>query len=154
MKKATIFTVNINICSKSPCMDNIRKCGTTCGHVNTLIGGFILVLQGFLTMIAQAQSARGLEVVGGMSFLSFTGIFWLNGLIMFLLGVLVLFLVWGWLQEQLKTGPWIKDITLLAVVMIIIGFITGGAGGMFVFSGGILSLVGQTRTTQTSTSTV
>jgi len=132
-------------------MDNIRKCGTTCGYVNTLIGGFILVIQGFLTMIAQAQSARGLEVVGGMSFLAFTGLFWLNGLIMFILGILVLFLVWKWLQKTLKTGPWIKDITLLAVLMIIIGFITGGPGGLFVFSGGILSLIGQTKVTQTST---
>jgi hypothetical protein len=132
-------------------MDNIRKCGTTCGHVNTLIGGFILVLQGFLTIIAQAPSARDLEVVGGMSFLAFTGIFWLNGLITFLLGILVLFLVWDWLQKNLKTGPWIKDETLVAVFMIIIGFITGGPGGLFVFSGGILSLIGQTKATSTST---
>ena len=132
-------------------MNRIRNCGSTCGGVNTLIGGFILVFQGLLTMIAQAQSARGLEVVGGMSFLSFTGLFWLNGLIMLILGLLVLFLVWEWLQKKTKTGPWIKDIALLAVMIIIIGFITGGAGGLFVLSGGILSLVGQTKTTPTST---
>ncbi len=132
-------------------MDNIRKCGTTCGHVNSLIGGFMLVFQGFLTMIAQAQSARGLEVVGGMSFLAFTGIFWLNGLIMLLLGVLVLFLIWDWLQKTLKTGPWIKDESIVAIILVVIGFITGGPGGLFVFSGGLLTLVGQTRTTQSNT---
>ncbi len=131
-------------------MSSIRSCGITCGKINTLTGGFILVLQGLLTMIAQAISARGLVVVGGMSFLSFTGIYWLNGLIMFLLGILVLFLVWDWLQMKAKTGPWIKDITLLAVIMIIIGFVTGGPGGLFVFSGGILSLVGQTKSTAVS----
>lgn len=132
-------------------MNDIRNSGLACGKINTLTGGFILVIQGLLTIIAEAKSARGLEVVGGMSFLSFTGIFWLNGLIMFLLGILVLFLIWDWLQKKVKTGPWIKDIALLAVIMIIIGFITGGVGGLFVFSGGILSLVGQTKTTQTST---
>ncbi|MHA1218097.1 MAG: hypothetical protein ACTSO5_05360 [Candidatus Heimdallarchaeaceae archaeon] len=113
--------------------------------------GFILVIQGLLTIIAEAKSARGLEVVGGMSFLSFTGIFWLNGLIMFLLGILVLFLTWDWLQKKIKTGPWIKDNAALAVIMILVGFISGGAGELFVLSGGILSLVGQTKTTQTST---
>jgi len=128
-------------------MENLRNCGIHCGKVNTLIGGFILVIQGLLTIISEVQSARGLEVVGGMSFLSFTGIRWLNGLIMFLLGILVLFLVWDWLQKTVKTDPWIKEITLLAVLMIIIGFVTGGPGGLFVLSGGILSLIGQTKTT-------
>lgn len=128
-------------------MKNIRNCGLTCGYVNSLIGGFFLVIQGLLTIIAEAKAARGLEVVGGMSFLSFTGIFWLNGLIMLLLGVLVLFLIWDWLQKKAKTGPWIKDITVIAVILIVVGFITGGAGGLFVLSGGILSLVGQTKPT-------
>ncbi|MCE7740397.1 MAG: hypothetical protein KAU62_10065 [Candidatus Heimdallarchaeota archaeon] len=132
-------------------MINERTCGLTCGRINSLTGGFILVIQGLLTIIAEAKAARGLEVVGGMSFLSFTGIYWLNGLIMFLLGILVLFLVWDWLQKKMKTGPWIKDITIIAVMLIIIGFITGGAGGLFILSGGIWSLVGQTKTTQTST---
>ncbi len=132
-------------------MINERTCGLTCGRINSLTGGFILVIQGLLTIIAEAKAARGLEVVGGMSFLSFTGIYWLNGLIMFLLGILVLFLVWDWLQKKMKTGPWIKDITIIAVILIIIGFITGGAGGLFILSGGIWSLVGQTKTTQTST---
>ena len=130
-------------------MKNVRACGITCGRINTLTGGFILVIQGLLTIIAEAKAARGLEVVGGMSFLSFTGIFWLNGLIMFLLGILVLFLIWDWLQKKMKTGPWIKDITILAVIMILVGFISGGVGGLFVLSGGILSLVGQTKPTAT-----
>lgn len=109
-----------------------------------MIGGFILVIQGILTMIG--QGVRELRVVGSVSFLAFSDIFWLNGLIMLILGVLVLFLVWDWLQKQVKTGPWIKDIVWLAIVLIVIGFITGGTGGIFVLVGGILYLVGQTKT--------
>ncbi len=125
-------------------MSNIKICGSTCGYINTLIGGFILVIQGILTMIG--QGVRELRVVGSVSFLAFSDIFWLNGLIMLILGVLVLFLVWDWLQKQVKTGPWIKDIVWLAIVLIVIGFITGGTGGIFVLVGGILYLVGQTKT--------
>ena len=129
-------------------MSKIKLCGTTCGYINTLIGGFILVIQGILTIISEAANA--LDVVGGMSFLAFTGIKWLNGLIMLLFGVLVLFLIWEWLQKKTKTRPLIKDTVWLAVVLIIIGFITGGTGGIFVLVGGILSLVGQTRTSSIS----
>ncbi|MHA1347304.1 MAG: hypothetical protein ACTSYH_12250 [Candidatus Heimdallarchaeaceae archaeon] len=125
-------------------MSNIRICGSTCGYINTLIGGFILVIQGILTIIA--EGARALEVVGSVSFLSFTGVLWLNGLITLILGILVLFLVWDWLQKQTRTGPWIKDPVWLAIVLIVIGFITGGTGGVFVFVGGILYIVGQTKT--------
>lgn len=129
-------------------MSNIKICGTTCGYINSLIGGFILVIQGILTIISEAANA--LDVVGGMSFLAFTGIKWLNGLIMLLLGILVLFLIWEWLQKKTKTGPLIKDTIWLAVVLIIIGFITGGTGGIFVLVGGILSLIGQTKTSTIS----
>lgn len=129
-------------------MSNIKICGTTCGYINSLIGGFILVIQGILTIISEAANA--LDVVGGMSFLAFTGIKWLNGLIMLLLGVFVLFLIWEWLQKKTKTGPLIKDTVWLAVVLIIIGFITGGTGGIFVLVGGILSLIGQTKTSTIS----
>ncbi len=130
-------------------MSNIKICGSTCGYINTLIGGFNLVIQGILTMIGQVVNA--LRDVSSVSFLSFTGIFWLNGLIMLILGLLVLFLVWDWLQKQTRTGPWIKDVVWLAIVLIVIGFITGGTGGIFVFVGGILYLVGQTKTqTQTA----
>jgi len=125
-------------------MSNIKICGSTCGYINTLIGGFILVIQGILTMIAQA--VKELRVVGNVSFLAFTKLYWLNGLIMLILGLLVLFLVWDWLQKQTRTGPWIKDVVWLAIVLIVIGFITGGTGGIFVFVGGILYLVGQTKT--------
>ena len=97
-------------------MLDIRTCGLTCGKINSLTGGFILVIQGILTIISEARAARGLDVVGGMSFLSFTGINWLNGLIMFLSGVLVLFLIWEWLQKKTKTGPWIKDIKVLILL--------------------------------------
>lgn len=125
-------------------MSNVRIYGSACGYINSLIGGFILVFQGILTMLAEATSA--LDVVGGMSFLAFTGIRWLNGLIMLILGVLVLLLVWDWLQRKLNTGPWLRDMVWLAIVLILIGFITGGTGGIFVLVGGILYLVGQTKT--------
>ncbi len=134
-------------------MSNIKICGSTCGYINSLIGGFILVVQGILLIIGQVVNA--LRTVGSISFLAFTSIYWLNGLITLLLGILVLFLIWDWLQKKVKTGPWIKDSVWLAVVLIVIGVITGGTGGIFVFVGGILTLVGQTKTqTQTQTQTV
>jgi hypothetical protein len=132
-------------------MSNIKICGSTCGYINSLIGGFILVVQGILLIIGQGVNA--LRDVGSVSFLAFTGIFWLNGLITLLLGILVLFLIWDWLQKKARTGPWIKDVVWLSVVLIVVGVITGGTGGIFVFVGGILSLVGQTKT-QTQTQTV
>jgi len=132
---------------------NIEKCGTSCGYINSLIGGFILIIQGFLTIIATAEGAKELRVVGGMSFLVFSEIYWLNGLIMLLLGVLVLLLIWKWLQNILKINPLIKDTVWVNVVFILIGFITGGAGGLFVLSGGILYFVGQAKATTTTTTT-
>ena len=39
----------------------------------------------------------------------------------------------------------------VALILVIIGFITGGPGGLFVFSGGLLTLIGQTKATQSST---
>ena len=132
-------------------MSNIKICGSTCGYINTLIGGFILVIQGILLIIGQCVNA--LRDVGDISFLAFTSLFWLNGLITLLLGILVLFLIWEWLQKKARTGPWIKDTVWLSVILIVIGVITGGTGGIFVFVGGILYLVGQTKT-QTKTQTV
>ena len=61
---------------------------------------------------------------------------------MLILGILVLFLVWDWLRKQTRTGPWIKDTAWLAIVLIVIGFITGGTSGIFVFVGSVLNLVG------------
>lgn len=132
-------------------MSNIKICGSTCGYINSLIGGFILVVQGILLIIAEGVPA--LKAVGSVSFLAFTTMEWLNGLITLLLGILVLFLIWDWLQKKARTGPWIKDVVWLSVVLIVVGVITGGTGGIFVFVGGILSLVGQTKT-QTQTQTV
>ena len=132
-------------------MSNIKICGSTYGYIISLIGGFILVVQGILLIIS--QSVNALRDVGSISFLAFTSIFWLNGLITLLLGILVLFLIWDWLQKKVRTGPLIKDTVWLSVVLIVIGVITGGTGGVFVFVGGILSLVGQTKT-QTQTQTV
>ena len=134
-------------------MSNIKICGSTCGYINSLIGGFMLVVQGILLIIGEGVNA--LRVVGKISFLAFTDMFWLNGLITLILGILVLFLIWDWLQKKTRTGHWIKDTVWLAVVLIVVGVITGGTGGIFVFVGGILSLVGQTKTqTQTQTQTV
>ena len=126
-------------------MSNVKVCGSTCGYINALIGGFILIIQGILTMIAEAPAASSLSIVGGVSFLSFTGLLWLNGLIMLLLGILVLFLVWPWLQQQSRTGPWIKDQTWIGILLIILGFVAGGTGGIFALVAGILYIIGQLK---------
>ena len=53
----------------------------------------------------------------------------------------MLFLVWDWLRKQTRTGPWINDTVWLAIVLIVIGFITSGTSGIFVFVGSVLNLV-------------
>ena len=109
------------------------------GYWNALIGAFILVIQGILMFFAELVD--GLKYVGGLSFFTFAEILWLNGLISLLFGILVLFLIWEWLQQQIKTGPWIKDKMWLGVVLLLIGLITGGSGGILVLVGGIFYLV-------------
>jgi hypothetical protein len=113
------------------------------GYWNALIGAFILVVQGILMFFAYL--ADGLKYVGGMSFFTFADIFWLNGLLSLLLGILVLFLIWEWLQRQVKTGPWLKNKMWLGIVLLLIGLITGGAGGILVLVGGVYYLLSITK---------
>jgi len=107
------------------------------GYIDSLIGGFLLVIQGILTIASDISG-----IVGELSFLSFSGIRWLNGLIMIVLGFLVLLLVWSWLQLQLKMGTPIRNRILLGIILIVLGLIAGGAGGILVLVGGILFLIG------------
>jgi hypothetical protein len=109
------------------------------GYWTSLIGAFILVVQGILMFFSYLAS--GLLFIGGMSFFTFANIAWLNGLLSLLLGILVLFLIWEWLQQQVKTGPWIKDKMWLGIVLLLIGLITGGSGGVLVLVGGVYYLL-------------
>jgi hypothetical protein len=107
------------------------------GYIDSLIGGFLLVIQGILTIVSDISG-----IVGELSFLSFSGIRWLNGLIMIVLGFLVLFLVWSWLQLRLRVGTPIKNRIILGIILIVLGLISGGTGGILVLIGGILFLIG------------
>ncbi|MCE7741417.1 MAG: hypothetical protein GOP50_03075, partial [Candidatus Heimdallarchaeota archaeon] len=86
------------------------------GYIDSLIGGFLLVIQGILTIASDISS-----IVGELSFLSFTNIRWLNGLIMIVLGLLVLILVWSWLQLRLRMGTPLRNRILLGIVLIVLG---------------------------------
>ncbi len=107
------------------------------GYIDSLIGGFLLIIQGILTIASDVSG-----IIGELSFLSFSGIRWLNGLIMIVLGFLVLLLVWSWLQLQLKIGTPIKNRVLLGIILIVLGLVAGGSGGILVLIGGILFLIG------------
>ncbi len=107
------------------------------GYIDSLIGGFLLVIQGILTIASDISG-----IVGELSLLTFTGIRWLNGLIMIVLGFLVLLLVWSWLQLQLKMGTPIRNRIILGIVLLVLGLIAGGSGGILVLVGGILFLIG------------
>ena len=109
------------------------------GYWTALIGGFVLVVQGILMFFSYL--ADGLKYIGGMSFFTLAEKPWLNGLLSLLLGILVLFLIWKWLQVQIKTGPWIKDRMWLGVIFLVIGLITGGSGGVLVLVGGVYYLL-------------
>ena len=111
------------------------------GYWTTLIGAFILIVQGILMFFSLIAGAEGLDVIGGMSFFTIFTDAWVNGLLSLVLGILVLFLIWKWLQVQIKTGPWIKDPMWLGIVFLLIGLITGGSGGVLVFVGGIYYLL-------------
>ena len=111
------------------------------GYWTALIGGFVLVVQGILMFFSYLASATMANSIGGLSFFTFASIAWLNGLLALLLGILVLFLIWKWLQVQIKTGPWIKDPMWLGIVLLLIGLITGGAGGVLVLVGGVYYLL-------------
>jgi len=105
------------------------------GYWNALIGGFLLLLSGFLTFFAYL--APGLFFLSSASFFTFAGTPWLTGLIQMLLGFLVLFLIWEWLQDKLKTGPLVKDVMWIGIILLVIGLITGGLGGILVLVGAI-----------------
>ncbi|NHJ33735.1 MAG: hypothetical protein FK732_12815 [Asgard group archaeon] len=109
------------------------------GYWTALIGGFVLVVQGILMFFSYL--AGGLLFIGGMSFFTAANLPWLNGLLSLLFGILVLFLIWKWLQIQIKSGPWIKDPMWLGIVLILIGLITGGSGGVLVLVGGVYYLL-------------
>ena len=109
------------------------------GYWTVLIGGFVLIVQGLLTFFSQIST--GLSVFGGMSFFALTAAWWLSALLSLVLGILILFLIWKWLQVKVKTGPWIKDPMWLGIVFLLIGLITGGSGGVLVFVGGIYYLL-------------
>lgn len=111
------------------------------GYWTTLIGGFILIVQGILMFFSLIAGAGGLTFIGGMSFFTIFADAWVNGLLSLVLGILILFLIWKWLQVQIKSGPWIKDPMWLGIVLLIIGLITGGSGGVLVFVGGIYYLL-------------
>lgn len=109
------------------------------GYWDALIGGFLLIVQGFLTFFSQLST--GLGVFGGMSFFAITGVWWLSGLLSLILGILVLFLIWKWLIDQIGMKPLIKNTMWLGITFLIIGLITGGSGGVLVFIGGIFYLL-------------
>ncbi len=107
------------------------------GYIDSLIGGFLLVIQGILTIASDISG-----IVGELSILSFSGIRWLNGLIMIVLGFVVLLFVWSWLQLQLRIGTLIKNRILLGLLLLVLGIVAGGSGGILVLIGGILFLIG------------
>ena len=110
---------------------------TSAGYIDSIIGGFFLVIQGILTTISEP-----IGIIGELSFLSFSGIRILNGIIMILIGLAVLILVWDWLQLQFNMNTPIRNRVILGIVLIILGLIAGGTGGILVLIGGILFLIG------------
>ena len=113
------------------------------GYWNTLIGGFILLITGFLTFFSYL--APGLLFINGASFFIMAGLPWLTGLVQMLLGFLVLWLVWQWLQDLLRTGPLVKNAMWLGIILLVIGLITGGIGGVLVLVGAIYYLLSITK---------
>ena len=111
------------------------------GYWTALIGAFVLIVQGILMFLSLIAGAGGLQFVGGLSFFTIFADAWVNGLLSLLLGILILFLIWKWLQVQIKSGPWIKDPMWLGIVLLLIGLITGGSGGILVLVGGVYYLL-------------
>lgn len=116
---------------------------SSAGYIDSIIGGFFLVIQGILTTISDS-----IGIVGELSFLSFSGIRILNGIIMILLGLAVLILVWDWLQIQFNMSTPIRNRVILGIVLIVLGLIAGGTGGILVLIGGILFLIGGIKETR------
>ncbi|OLS32681.1 MAG: hypothetical protein HeimAB125_06490 [Candidatus Heimdallarchaeota archaeon AB_125] len=131
----TTATTTTTTAAKKPTKSNWKFAG----YWNALIGGFVLLISGFLTFFTYL--APGLYFIGSASFFTLAYIPWLTGLIQMLLGFLVLFLIWEWLQDTLKTGTLIKDSMWLGIILILVGLITGGLGGVLVLVGGIYYLL-------------
>ena len=117
----------------------LQACWTSVGYLDSLIGGFVLLVQGILTIIGQGDN--NLEnYFGSLSFLTYIEA-WISGLVMILIGFLVLILVWDWLQISLKTGS-LDNWIILGILLIILGIVSGGVGGILVLIGGICYLIG------------
>ncbi|MBY9001449.1 MAG: hypothetical protein KGD64_11065 [Candidatus Heimdallarchaeota archaeon] len=119
---------------------------TGAGYIDSLIGGFLLIVQGILTIASVLSS-----IVEEVSLLSFSGIAWLNGLIMIVLGFVVLLFVWPWIQLRLRTGTPIKNRIVLGIILIVFGLVAGGIAGILVLIGGILFIIGGIKETKSST---
>jgi hypothetical protein len=120
----------------------LQACWASIGYFDSLIGGFILLIQGILTIVGQGDN--NLETYfGSLSFLTYIEP-WISGLVMILLGFLILILVWEWLQQQLRTGS-LDNWIILGILLIILGLVAGGVGGILVLIGGICYLIGGIR---------
>ncbi len=111
------------------------------GYWNVLIGGFILVVQGFLGLFWKLNA--NITFLGGSNFFNLGGIWglWLSAILQMVLGLLVLLLVWEWLQDTLRTGVLVKDSMWLGVIFLVIGLLALGLGGILVLVGGIFYLI-------------
>jgi len=117
------------------------------GYWNVLIGGFILIIQGFLSFFGTL--APGLYLfIGSANFFNFAGglwVLWFNAVIQLLLGIFILILIWGVIQKLLNVGVLIKDRMWLGIVLLVIGLITMGIGGILVVLGSIFYLLSITK---------
>ncbi|MHA1122889.1 MAG: hypothetical protein ACTSPC_08840, partial [Candidatus Heimdallarchaeota archaeon] len=95
------------------------------GYWNALIGGFILIVQGFLSFFSRLNA--GFEVFGGLSFFALTGLWWLSALLAMIIGFLVL------------------DPIGIGIALLIFGLIAGGIGGVLVLIGGIFYLISSAK---------
>jgi hypothetical protein len=113
------------------------------GYWDALIGGFILIIQGFLSLFSQLN--EGLGVFGGMSFFALVGVWWLSALLAIVIGVLVILLIWKWIIDKIGRGPLIEDPIGIGVILLILGLIAGGVGGILVLIGGIFYLISSSK---------
>jgi hypothetical protein len=113
------------------------------GYWDALIGGFILIIQGFLLFFSTL--APGLGILGGLSFFVLVGIWWLSALLSMIIGFLILLLLWKWLSDKIGRGPLIKDPVGIGIILLLLGLIAGGIGGILVFIGGIFYLISASK---------
>jgi hypothetical protein len=114
------------------------------GYWDALIGGFILLVQGFVRFFS--EMSEGLKVIGGMSFFTLIEQYWwISALISIIVGIFVLLLIWKWFMDLLGMKPLIRNTMWLGITLLILGIIAGGTGGVLVFIGGIFYLVSLSR---------